>query len=243
MAGFRDIHQHIVYGIDDGPQSLEASAKMLVASCKDGVRQIIATSHIVPGREAFNADAYHHRLDRLNHVCRFNKLPMALYPGAEILYTSDTARFLQENRIPTLCGSRFVLVEFMPDVAYTELCEAARVLCNIGYIPVFAHIERYDCLVHNVSHAQALKEQFGLRLQVNCSSVIKGKSLRSRRFLQRLFSDHWIDYVATDSHNTDSRPTNMTACFEKLKRAYGHDYAVDLTGGNQSEIFPPARSV
>ena len=39
---------------------------------------------------------------------------MKLYPGNEIYYRSEVADLLEEGKIATLAGSRYVLVEFDP---------------------------------------------------------------------------------------------------------------------------------
>ena len=40
-----DIHNHLLYGLDDGPQTLEESVEMCQISFDDGVRMIVATPH------------------------------------------------------------------------------------------------------------------------------------------------------------------------------------------------------
>ena len=40
-----DIHNHILYGLDDGAKTLEESIEMCQISFNDGVRIIVATPH------------------------------------------------------------------------------------------------------------------------------------------------------------------------------------------------------
>ena len=63
--------------------------------------------------------------------------------GAEILYTDMTCRLLAEGRVPTLAGTEYVLVEFMPGVRYDALYKALEGILRAGYLPVVAHVERY----------------------------------------------------------------------------------------------------
>ena len=44
-----DLHNHILYGRDDGAKTLEESVKMCEISYQDGTRTIVATPHILPG--------------------------------------------------------------------------------------------------------------------------------------------------------------------------------------------------
>lgn len=237
MRGFVDMHQHVVYGLDDGAASFAASVDMLRISTRDAVREIIATPHVEPGRRRFEHQTFLHRLSQLGDACRENGWPLLLHPGAEILYTEATLRLLQEERVPTLAGSRFVLVEFQTAIAYEKLYEAVRTLANAGYVPVLAHVERYECLARDAERAFELKDLFRARLQVNCATVTGRRGLRLRRFLRALLSQGLVDYVATDAHNTTARPPCMRGCYDALCREVGAAYAARLTGGNQEEIF------
>ena len=49
MRGFTDIHHHLLYGVDDGAQSLQMSLKMAQRAYRGGTRTIIATPHVTPG--------------------------------------------------------------------------------------------------------------------------------------------------------------------------------------------------
>ena len=40
-----DIHSHIIFGVDDGPQTIEESRSLLMDAYNQGVRTIVATSH------------------------------------------------------------------------------------------------------------------------------------------------------------------------------------------------------
>jgi len=44
-----DLHSHILFGIDDGPKSIEESIQMCRTSYQDGIRTIVATPHILSG--------------------------------------------------------------------------------------------------------------------------------------------------------------------------------------------------
>ena len=39
-----DIHSHIIFGVDDGPQTIEESRSLLMDAYNQGVRTIVATS-------------------------------------------------------------------------------------------------------------------------------------------------------------------------------------------------------
>ena len=54
--GIVDIHHHLVYGLDDGSQSMEQTIQMLELAYRNGVDCIVATPHAEPGRKPFYMD-------------------------------------------------------------------------------------------------------------------------------------------------------------------------------------------
>ena len=40
-----DLHSHIIFGVDDGPKTIEESRNLLMNAYNQGVRTIVATSH------------------------------------------------------------------------------------------------------------------------------------------------------------------------------------------------------
>ena len=40
-----DLHSHIIFGVDDGPETIEESKQLLIEAVNQGVRTIVATSH------------------------------------------------------------------------------------------------------------------------------------------------------------------------------------------------------
>ena len=44
-----DLHSHILYGLDDGPATLDESLEMCRIGYRDGIRTIVATPHMLNG--------------------------------------------------------------------------------------------------------------------------------------------------------------------------------------------------
>lgn len=237
MSHFVDLHNHLLFKMDDGAASMKETAQMLLAAEKDGIRKLIATPHAQPGKHAFDYAGYLDKLRYVNEFCMAKGLQVVVYPGAEILYSESALRQLDDKLIPTLADGRHILVEFHTDVEFMQVFHAVRGLSNAGYVPVLAHIERYECLVREPEQIAEIRSQLNVRMQMNCSTIIRHQGLRMGRFVKRVLADRLIDYVATDAHNTTSRPICMLACYKKLEKRYGKEYASALTLRNQAEIF------
>ena len=236
MPMFTDIHHHLVYGVDDGAQTLEAMQKMIRQAYEDGIRHLIATPHATPGRERFPWADYYSHLKQARQFCLDEGLDLNLYEGAEILYTRETARLLRERQIPSLANSRFALLEFLPDHSFDDLCEAARSVRSAGFVPVFAHIERYPCL-KKVQQLEMLREHYGVRLQMNARTLIRKNGFFEDRKIRKFLDADMIHYISTDSHDMPHRHTCMQAAYNKLVEWYGQERAEALTSLNAMEIF------
>lgn len=229
---FVDIHHHLAYGVDDGPKSFKQMQKMLQYAAEQGIGTIIATPHATPGVHRFHLDEYRRALAEARAYCIQEGLEIEILEGCEVLYTDQAPRLLGERQLPTLNGTDFVLVEFSPDIKFSKLREALDCLVCEGFRPVIAHVERYDCLTHRPSRAEKLKEELGVKLQVNCASIIRKKGWHVRHFVKRMLENQLIDALGTDAHNVDSRAANMKEAYGIVKKKYGGKYAKRLTNGS-----------
>ena len=187
--GLIDIHQHLVYGVDDGAKTWDDTVAMMMEAEKQGIERIIATSHALPGRAHFDYDGYLDKLDEINQYAEQQGWRVRLLPGAEIYYTSKALKKLDAEAIPTLNGSRFVLVEFIPEVKADELFRAMRELANGGYNPILAHVERYYCLQDKQEVIQDLR-RLGVMIQMNAKTVLQSKGLfGGKSYIRKLLKE------------------------------------------------------
>ncbi len=242
MEGFLDLHQHIVFGVDDGPGTLEEAARMLEAARAGGVTRIVGTSHALPSMERFPLERYYRHLRALNVLSMERGLGVRVYDGCEVFYSDAAVRKLCEGELPTLARSRFVLVEFDPTSRFEAIAEAVRRLGNAGFIPILAHCERYAALVKNPSATLALRWKLRMRIQLNASAIIQRRPRAVRRFCDLLLDEGGADYIATDAHNLTTRPPHLRQAYDQLAKRYGRERAWLLTGGNQGEVLGEGRT-
>ena len=218
--GFVDIHSHFVYGLDDGARTITEMETMLDAAHADGVVSLFATPHVTPGVKHFDAERYELHLNQARRYCREKGYNMQLFSGAEILYTPMLHQYCLEHSLPTLGDSEFVLLEFTPDVRLQDIESALTLMKRNGYIPILAHIERYNCLYHGRT-AEKLKERYNVRYQVNASTVLSDQGFLRTRKIRSWFQSALVDFIASDAHNVQSRRTRLRKAFSTLKKEYG----------------------
>lgn len=217
--GWIDIHEHVVYGVDDGASSFEDSQQMLLDAKAQRVSTVFATSHASPGIEPFPLKKYFSHLARLQDWIEENGLGITLLPGAEILYAPSAVDRVDSGEIPTMGDSNAVLVEFYPNAEYEYICKAVRKFLNAGYLPVIAHVERYACLRDKKCKRAEELAGYGARLQMNAGTVIRNTGLFKDRFVHSLLYGGYIDFVASDAHGAkNGRPVCMEKAFKVMTK-------------------------
>lgn len=236
MKKFVDIHHHLIYGVDDGPRTMENMQQMILRAVDQNVGDIICTSHATPGGTPFPADDYLKHMARARQWVAEENLPIRLYNGCELLYTDATARLVEAGHFPSLADTYNVLVEFSPDAEFKRLCEAARSLGNVGFTVVFAHVERYQA-IRNIDNVRELRDEYGVYMQMNANTIVNKKGFFFERWVRKMLEDGYIDCIGTDAHNVTTRPCSMKTCYQMLAGRYGEEYADDLCGGFAARLL------
>lgn len=233
-----DIHSHIVYGVDDGAQSLEEAVKMVENASMHGTKGIVATSHTnVPGSyENFWDSELLERIKLLRTALAENYIDVQIFCGQEIFCTSQAVDYLKSGKVITLNNSKYPLLEFdfyeYSDSVYSKLNQ----IISEGYIPVVAHPERYAFVAEDEDAAIKLK-QMGCVLQVNKGSLT-GKFGESAFYAaRRIIEERLADVIASDAHSPYVRTTNMIHVHEMISEEYSSDYADILFDINPKRIL------
>ena len=103
--------------------------------------------------------------------------------------------------------------------------------------PRDVYIERYPRLARSGALPR-LKEQYGIRCQVNADTVLEGGFFQ-RRKLDRWLKDGLVDAISSDAHNCTTRATRMQAAYERLCGILGQPDADALTGRNNALLLTP----
>ena len=231
-----DLHHHIVYGVDDGPQTMKDSQDMLLCAVDEGVYIVCATSHCMPGFEPYDYNKYIARLQEEADWCYQKNLPIRLLAGSEIMYSDSVPDLLRNGEIPTLNGTRYVLVEFFPGDTWERVEGGIRSVGNAGFNVVLAHCERYECL-RTEDRLAFLKERYHIMAQMNCATVLEKKGLFGDRWVKNVLRDGTIDLVSSDSHGVHTRRCRMKECHAKLEKDLGKARADVMCGSLAAKIL------
>lgn len=223
-----DIHQHLLWGIDDGAASRETMYSMLREAQRQGIKTIVATSHARPGLQPFDMGLYTERLTEAQCFCKTEDLGICVLPGAEIAWTHQTPLALRQGRIPTMGGTDYVLLELWRNISWQTAQDAVKQLTRAGYCPVLAHPERYLAFIRSPKKTLQFRNETGALLQLNADTVLSPRNYWERRFTEYLLKEGAVDAIASDAHDCINRPVNMEAAYQWLTIHTDAAYAKEL---------------
>lgn len=225
---FADIHQHLVWGIDDGATSQEMMFSMLREAHRQSIQTIVATSHAKPGLQPFDIGLYTERLTEAQHFCESENLGIHLLSGAEIAWTAQTPLALRQRKVPTLGKTDYVLLELWPTISWQEATDAVKQLTRAGYCPILAHPERYTVFLRSPKKTLRFRNVTGALLQINATTILAPRNYWERRFTDFLLKTGTVDTIASDAHNCANRPINIEAAYQWLTHHTDIGYAREL---------------
>lgn len=232
-----DIHCHILPGVDDGAIDAVEMMAMLRKEYRDGVRRIILTPHFRAGMFEPSMRRIEYRFKKVrDKAARIGQNGIELYLGCEYYRGSDMCRKLKAGVRPTMAGTSYVLVEFSSQDTYTHIRNTIYEMIVNGFIPIIAHIERYEVMVKDFDYVGDLIE-LGARIQVNADSVLGNNGHKIKRYCKKLMDKDCLHFIASDSHNLSDRAPNLGECAAYVEKKRGLDYAVRIFQENPDEIL------
>ena len=180
-----DIHCHLLYGVDDGAKTIEESVAMLEAAKEQGISAMILTPHYRHGMFAYPKEEIEEHFRILEPYAQ--KLGIYLALGTEYHVNSHIVEALDSGRCRTMAGSRYVLCEYSHDSEYAYIYQMTQELVLHGYIPVFAHVERYGALA-DLQLAEELRN-LGAWITVNADAVLGLEGMGPKKYCKKMLKD------------------------------------------------------
>lgn len=229
-----DIHSHILYGIDDGSDSIEESIKIIEKAKENGVTDIICTPHYIYNSE-YNSKKNSNKkiLDKINKEVE----GINLYLGNEVFITDNLLDLLKSKEISSLNNTKYILIELPLCSAYHSLHEIIfQLRCN-GYIPIIAHPERYLSIQSNPASITHLLEH-GALLQSNIGSVTGFYGKRTKKTVKYLLKNRYVQFMSSDVHHDSYCTYDLLAKAKKKIKFYtNQNYMEDILINNPRKLI------
>jgi protein-tyrosine phosphatase len=231
-----DIHHHLLFGLDDGSNSIETSVAMAKLAVAEGITHVVCTPHANSHFE-FDPNINARKTDALRARLQAEGIALTLGSGCDFHLSFDN---VQRAKIePTrfsINGFGYLLVE-VPDYGLPPgLTETFYELQLAGLTPILTHPERNPTLQ---SDPNRLKDWLrgGVLIQVTADSLTGHKGKPAQRMANDLLEKRWVHFLATDAHNTSSRPPRMREAHDLVAEKYGASYAHALCLTNPLAVF------
>jgi protein-tyrosine phosphatase len=219
-----DLHCHLLPAIDDGPTTLEVSLAMARCAVDDGITFTACTPHIYPGLYENNRDGIEAAVDAMRLALAEAGIPLQLGTGADTHLAPDLIGGIRKGRVPTINGSRYLLLEPPHHVAPPRFDESVFNLMAAGVVPVITHPERLSWIETHYSVFADLVKQ-GAWMQLTSGSLTGRFGKRPKYWAERMLDEGLVHIIATDSHHIDKRPPLL---------AEGRDAAAARVGAQEA---------
>lgn len=229
-----DIHCHLLFGVDDGADSMELSLAMIDDAVEQGITDIILTPHYRRGMFPYDTETVKANFAELSEKAAGRDIK--LYLGCEYHANSDMIEYLQNGRCLTLAETDHVLVEFSYDSAYIQVQNRLDELISSGYIPVIAHAERYGIFEKDPDLLLQFREM-GVLVQINANSILGIDGSAIKKVCKKILKKDLADIVASDSHDLADRRSHMKECAHYVAKKYGENTMRRLFTANPSKII------
>ena len=237
-----DLHCHILPGIDDGATDLPMALEMARMAAADGITTVACTPHIYPGVYENTAATIRQAVAAFQAELDRHGIPLRLVEGADVHLDPGLVADIRGDRIPTLAGSRYLLLEPPHHVAPPRFDDSVFNLMAAGIVPVITHPERLSWIETHYSVFTDLVKQ-GAWMQLTAGSLTGRFGKRPQYWSERMLDEGLVHILATDSHHCDKRPPLLAEGRAAAARRLGAEEAHHLVDTRPQAILddmPPA---
>jgi len=231
-----DIHSHLIYGIDDGPSTIEESVRMVYEAQETGVETIIATPHFEEYLSMF--DEVHENFQELAY--RTADCGVTIKLGCEVRLNPCILRKIKDKSKICLDDSKFMLFEFSPGSLPVYSYDVIYRLQLEGIVPIIAHPERNMNFFKDNNLLLGFTER-GCLLQVDAASIISIYGERIKNFSRSLIELDLVHFVASDAHRSCGYSDWYLKAYRNVVQWVGEEKAERLFVRNAKKIIDSSR--
>jgi protein-tyrosine phosphatase len=222
-----DLHCHLLPGADDGSKNLAMSLDMARMAGADGITTVVCTPHILPTVYDNKGPEIKAAVTSLQQELTSAGISLRLLSGADVHIVPDLLHGLNEGRILTLAGSRYLLLEPPHHVMPRHLDECIFKLQSAGYVAILTHPERLSWIEPQYVLIRRMVHR-GLWIQLTAGSLTGRFGPGPRYWAERMLDEGLCHVMATDAHNTSTRPPHLAGVQALVEHRLGAAEAANI---------------
>lgn len=215
-----DLHSHLLPRIDDGATDLKMALEMARIAVGDGIDTVVCTPHIYPGLYENSATGIAIAVTRMQRELDEAGIALRLHVGADVHLARDLAGAVAQGRVPTLAGSRYLLLEPPHHTVPPGFEDAVFELMAAGLVPVVTHPERLSWIDDHYDMFVRLAGR-GAWMQVTAGALTGRFGRRVKYWGERFVGEGRCRVLATDAHHPQRRPPLLAEAREAAVRLVG----------------------
>lgn len=210
---FTDIHNHIIFSVDDGPQILDNSVQMVEQAAEWNIHQIATTPHINDLTDELTINCIKKNFDQVKNEIIKRNIPVNLLLAAELIYSDKIYSWLEKTWVTLNGNTTYFLFELPLFILPAGVSDFIFKVKLTGFKPILAHPERYIYLHKNLDSLIQWHRQ-GCLMQMNAGSLTGQFGNEVLSMTKKMLSANFYTFVASDAHDIESRN------FKVLQKAY-----------------------
>lgn len=232
----RDLHSHILPGIDDGSKDLEESKKIIDELIKMSVDSVVLTPHYVEGSK-YESNTQNNKT-LFNEVKAYaNKKGLNVYLGNEVYINNNIIDLLKKKEITTINNSRYLLVELPLTTKLLDTRSILISLKNLGITPIIAHPERYIKYYRDLDFFIDLRTR-GILFQINYPSLVGFYGHSAKKIAKKLLKNNLVSFIGSDIHHLDEGNFHdADKALKKINKLVGEDEANRIINTNFMKVI------
>jgi protein-tyrosine phosphatase len=229
--GYVDIHSHILYGLDDGAETVDESRRMLELARSAGTSDIVATPH-ANAKYPFDPELVDQRIAELG-----GHTDIAIHRGCDFHLQFDNIEDAVEHpRKYTINGTAYLLVELPDSTIFGNTDQILLRLLDAGMAPIITHPER-NAMLQTRPEEIARWIEIGCYVQVTASSYTGLFGRRARACADDLLTRGLTHFVASDAHDCERRTPNLHEAYVRLADRWGEERIRPLFVDNPQAVL------
>ncbi len=219
-----DLHTHLLWDWDDGPDDRGQARSMCRIAEKDGTKAICITPHLFRmTRHGDDLGLLRQKMIDFAEEMRDSRIDIEFHWGAEVFVHAEVVRAIEKYRF-TVDETSYIFLEFAAEGVPAGAANMLAQLLGKGFVPIISHPERNRGFV---ARPELLFEfvSMGCAAQVTAASLTGELGKETRRAAGLFMVNNLVHIIASDAHRAIGRPPGLSRAVEAAAKIVGESKA------------------